>query len=69
MLNEGLRERHMGNLQGVTWDDAFVQNPGAFKGFGIFDPKKGLDLDYRDQEIPVKSTLLHRLLALLRPKQ
>ncbi|VAI15752.1 unnamed protein product [Triticum turgidum subsp. durum] len=52
MLTEELRERHMGHLQGMKWDDAFVQNPGAFKGFNIFEPKGGLNFNDRDQEIP-----------------
>ncbi|CAM0950335.1 unnamed protein product [Alopecurus aequalis] len=61
VLNEGLRERHMGNLQGVNWEDAFVQNPGAFKGFDVFEPKKDLDFDYRDQEIPGGGESLNQL--------
>jgi len=61
VLDEGLRERHMGHLQGVKWDDAFVQNPGAFKGFDIFEAKKGLDVNYRDQEIPGGGESLNQL--------
>lgn len=58
VLTEELRERNMGHLQGMRWDDAFVQNPGAFKGFSIFEPKSGLNFDDRDQEIPVRSAIL-----------
>lgn len=61
VLTEELRERHMGHLQGMKWDDAFVQNPGAFKGFSIFEPKGGLNFDDRDQEIPGGGESLNQL--------
>ncbi|KAF7058000.1 hypothetical protein CFC21_065141 [Triticum aestivum] len=61
VLTEELRERHMGHLQGMKWDDAFVQNPGAFKGFNIFEPKGGLNFNDRDQEIPGIADSLNQL--------
>lgn len=51
----------MGYLQGLKWEDAFIKNPGVFKGFDIFENKKGLDFDDRNEEIPVSTTLQRNL--------
>lgn len=61
LLNEALRERHMGYLQGLKWEDAFIKNPGVFKGFDIFENKKGLDFDDRNEEIPGGGESLNQL--------
>ncbi|PUZ62871.1 hypothetical protein GQ55_3G021500 [Panicum hallii var. hallii] len=53
VLNEALRERHMGYLQGLKWDDAVNKNPDVFRGFDIFKITEGSDPDSRNQEIPV----------------
>ncbi|KAF0890114.1 hypothetical protein E2562_037682 [Oryza meyeriana var. granulata] len=42
VLTEALRERHMGYLQGLTWNDAVNKSPGVFKDFANFELKKGL---------------------------
>jgi probable phosphoglycerate mutase len=55
VLIEALRERHMGYLQGLTWDDAMNKSPGVFKGFANFEVKNGLDFDGRNHEFPVSS--------------
>ncbi|CAN6339536.1 unnamed protein product [Urochloa humidicola] len=52
VLNEALRERHMGYLQGLKWDDAVNKNPDVFRGFDIFKITEGSDPDSRNQEIP-----------------
>jgi probable phosphoglycerate mutase len=57
MLTEALRERHMGYLQGLMWDDAVNKSPGVFKGFANFEVKNGLDFDDRNHELPVSSKL------------
>jgi len=55
MLNEALRERHMGYLQGLTWDDAkaLAKSSDSFKGYDIFKITEGSDPDSRNQELPV----------------
>ena len=55
VLTESLRERHMGYLQGLTWDDTVNKSPCVFKGFANFEVKNGLDFDGRNQELPVSS--------------
>ena len=57
VLNEALRERHMGYLQGLKWDDAVNKNPDVFRGFDIFKITEGSDPDSRNQEIPVSLQL------------
>ncbi|CAO2176131.1 unnamed protein product [Urochloa humidicola] len=52
VLHEALRERHMGYLQGLKWDDAVNKNPDVFRGFDIFKITEGSDPDSRNQEIP-----------------
>uniref|UniRef100_A0A0E0R3X3 Uncharacterized protein n=1 Tax=Oryza rufipogon TaxID=4529 RepID=A0A0E0R3X3_ORYRU len=52
MLTEALRERHMGYLQGLMWDDAVNKSPSVFKGFANFEVKNGLDFDDRNHELP-----------------
>uniref|UniRef100_A0A0D9XNV9 Phosphoglycerate mutase-like protein n=1 Tax=Leersia perrieri TaxID=77586 RepID=A0A0D9XNV9_9ORYZ len=61
LLNEALRERHMGHLQGLKWDDAVNENPGVFKGFDIFEIKKDLDFDERNHELPGGGESLNQL--------
>ncbi|XP_062203131.1 phosphoglycerate mutase-like protein 4 isoform X1 [Phragmites australis] len=61
VLNEALRERHMGYLQGLKWDDAVNKNPDVFKGFDIFKITKGSDPDSRNQEIPGGGESLNQL--------
>uniref|UniRef100_A0A0D9XWP2 Phosphoglycerate mutase (2,3-diphosphoglycerate-dependent) n=1 Tax=Leersia perrieri TaxID=77586 RepID=A0A0D9XWP2_9ORYZ len=61
LLNEALRERHMGHLQGLKWDDAVNKNPGVFKGFDIFEIKKELDFDERNYELPGGGESLNQL--------
>uniref|UniRef100_A0A0E0MJD8 Uncharacterized protein n=1 Tax=Oryza punctata TaxID=4537 RepID=A0A0E0MJD8_ORYPU len=61
VLTEALRERHMGYLQGLTWDDAVNKSPGVFKGFANFELKKGLDFDDRNQELPGGGESLNQL--------
>uniref|UniRef100_I1QTL3 Uncharacterized protein n=1 Tax=Oryza glaberrima TaxID=4538 RepID=I1QTL3_ORYGL len=53
VLTESLRERHMGYLQGLTWDDIVNKSPCVFKGFANFEVKNGLDFDGRNQELPI----------------
>ena len=57
VLNEALRERHMGYLQGLKWDDAVKKNPDVFRGADIFKITEGSDPDSRNQEIPVSLQL------------
>ena len=57
VLNEALRERHMGYLQGLKWDDAVNKNPDVFRGSDIFKITEGSDSDSRNQEIPINSQL------------
>ncbi|KAL6641930.1 hypothetical protein ACP70R_020111 [Stipagrostis hirtigluma subsp. patula] len=52
VMTEALRERHMGYLQGLKWDDAVNKNPEVFKGFDIFKITDGSDPDSRNQELP-----------------
>ncbi|EES07934.1 hypothetical protein SORBI_3005G026800 [Sorghum bicolor] len=47
-----LRERHMGYLQGLKWDDAVAKSPDSFRGFDIFKLTEGSDPDSRNQELP-----------------
>jgi hypothetical protein len=58
VLNEALRERHMGYLQGLKSDDAVNKNPNVFRGFDIFKITEGSDPDSRHQEIPVSLQLI-----------
>uniref|UniRef100_A0A0D9XWP4 Phosphoglycerate mutase (2,3-diphosphoglycerate-dependent) n=1 Tax=Leersia perrieri TaxID=77586 RepID=A0A0D9XWP4_9ORYZ len=44
VLNPALRERHMGDLHGLKFDDAIRSKPDAWKAFSSDD---------RSQEIPV----------------
>ena len=55
VVNEALREMHMGYLQGLKWDDAVNKNPDVFRSFGIFEITEGSDPDSRNKEIPVNS--------------
>ena len=57
VVNEALREMHMGYLQGLKWDDAVNKNPDVFRSFGIFEITEGSDPDSRNKEIPVNSHL------------
>ena len=57
VLEEALRERHMGYLQGLKWDDAVKKNPDVFRGADIFKITEGSDPDSRNQELPVNSHL------------
>ncbi|KAL6906045.1 hypothetical protein ACP4OV_003646 [Aristida adscensionis] len=52
VLTESLRERHMGYLQGLKWDDAVNKNPEVFRGMDIFKITEGSDLDSRNKELP-----------------
>jgi len=52
VLNEALRERHMGYLQGLKWDDAVNKYPDVFRAFDISKIAES-----RNQEIPVNSQL------------
>jgi len=52
VLNQALRERHMGYLQGLKWDDAVAKSPDSFRGFDIFKLTEGSDPDSRNQELP-----------------
>jgi len=61
VLNEALRERHMGYLQGLKWDDAVNKNPDVFRGFDIFKITEGSDPDSRNQEIPGGGESLNQL--------
>ncbi|EEC67631.1 hypothetical protein OsI_35025 [Oryza sativa Indica Group] len=61
MLTEALRERHMGYLQGLMWDDAVNKSPGVFKGFANFEVKNGLDFDDRNHELPGGGESLNQL--------
>ncbi|OEL15150.1 Phosphoglycerate mutase-like protein 4 [Dichanthelium oligosanthes] len=61
VLNEALRERHMGYLQGLKWDDAVDKNPDVFRGFDIFKIIEGSDPDSRNQEIPGGGESLNQL--------
>jgi len=57
VLNQALRERHMGYLQGLKWDDAVAKSPDSFRGFDIFKLTEGSDPDSRNQELPVSMQL------------
>ena len=57
VLNEALREMHMGYFQGLKWDDIINKNPDVFRGFDIFKITEGSDSDSRNQEIPINSQL------------
>nr|ABA91368.2 phosphoglycerate mutase family protein, expressed [Oryza sativa Japonica Group] len=61
MLTEALRERHMGYLQGLMWDDAVNKSPSVFKGFANFEVKNGLDFDDRNHELPGGGESLNQL--------
>ncbi|EEC68823.1 hypothetical protein OsI_37392 [Oryza sativa Indica Group] len=61
VLIEALRERHMGYLPGLTWDDAMNKSPGVFKGFANFEVKNGLDFDGRNHEFPDGGESLNQL--------
>jgi len=52
VLNEALREMHMGYLQGLKWDDAVKKYPDVFRAFDISKIAES-----RNQEIPVNSQL------------
>ena len=52
VLNEALREMHMGYLQGLKWDDAVNKYPDVFRAFDISKIAES-----RNQEIPVNSQL------------
>ncbi|BAT10431.1 Os10g0344800, partial [Oryza sativa Japonica Group] len=68
VLTESLRERHMGYLQGLTWDDTVNKSPGVFKGFANFEVKNGLYFDGRNQELPSRSTLYINI-QIKKPKE
>ena len=57
VLHKALRERHMGYLQGLKWDDAVNKNPDVFRGSDIFKITEGSDPDSRNKKIPVNSHL------------
>jgi probable phosphoglycerate mutase len=57
VLNEALRERHMGYLQGLKWDDAVAKSLDSFRGFDIFKITEGSDPDSRNKELPVSMQL------------
>ncbi|XP_039823730.1 phosphoglycerate mutase-like protein 4 isoform X1 [Panicum virgatum] len=61
VLNEPLRERHMGYLQGLKWDDAVNKNPDVFRGSDIFKITEGSDPDSRNQELPGGGESLNQL--------
>ncbi|CAL4904352.1 unnamed protein product [Urochloa decumbens] len=61
VLHEALRERHMGYLQGLKWDDAVNKKPDVFRGFDIFKLTEGSDPDSRNQEIPGGGESLNQL--------
>lgn len=61
VLTEALRERHMGYLQGLKWDDAVDKSPDVFSGFDIFKITAGSDPDSRNQEIPGGGESLNQL--------
>jgi broad specificity phosphatase PhoE len=43
VLNEALRERHVGYLQGHMWDDVVAKSLDVFRGFDIFKTTEGFD--------------------------
>jgi len=57
VLNEALREMHMGYFQGLKWDDVVNKKSDVFRGFDIFKITEGSDQDSRNQEVPVNSHL------------
>ncbi|KAG2556451.1 hypothetical protein PVAP13_8NG080000 [Panicum virgatum] len=61
VVNEALREMHMGYLQGLKWDDAVNKNPDVFRSFGIFEITEGSDPDSRNKEIPGGGESLNQL--------
>ncbi|KAG2559919.1 phosphoglycerate mutase-like protein 4 [Panicum virgatum] len=61
VLDEALRERHMGYLQGLKWDDAVNKNPDVFRGSDIFKITAGSDPDSRNQKIPGGGESLNQL--------
>jgi len=58
VLNAALRERHMGYLHGLKWDDAVAKSLDSFRGFDIFKLAEGSDPDSRNQELPVSLKLI-----------
>ena len=58
MVNEALREMHMGYLQGLKWDDAVNKNPDVLTGFDILKIREGSNPGSRNQEIPVSWQLI-----------
>ncbi|XP_039798276.1 phosphoglycerate mutase-like protein 4 isoform X4 [Panicum virgatum] len=61
VLHKALRERHMGYLQGLEWDDAVKKNPDVFRGADIFKITEGSDPDSRNQELPGGGESLNQL--------
>ena len=57
VLNEALREMHMGYFQGLKWGDVDNKKSDVFRGFDIFKITEGSDSDSRNQEIPINSQL------------
>ena len=60
VLNQALRERHMGYLQGLTWHDAMAlsKSSDSFRGLDIVKITEGSDPDSRNQELPVSLKLI-----------
>jgi broad specificity phosphatase PhoE len=52
VLTEALRERHMGYLQGLRWDDAVDKSPDSLHIVKVIE---GSDPDSRNQELPVST--------------
>ncbi|KAJ1274103.1 hypothetical protein BS78_05G036900 [Paspalum vaginatum] len=59
VLNEALREMHMGYLQGLTWADARARN--NYGGYNIFQIRDGGDPDQRRQQVPGGGESLNQL--------